>query len=265
MRVKSGWYFYLLNLRAGTRSFIKSIDYFRFREYLMAIKEINSDLDHPGEAGALDVGCGEELFGIFLAKTNNSSEVTAIDRDQGRISLQMKYFRRLSPGCRNFKAELADAVKMPQADNTFDLVTCFAVLPLIEGEGDIGIAKEIGRVLRPGGKAYITVGYGKDYKEQRDAAGARGFSRIYDEPELRKRIIGASGLELEKRMYFGEPGVKFSRFWFRLPFIIKLPFRWITPLFTLAFLKSINPKAINETNMDKVDGVFLVLKKGRGV
>lgn len=261
MRVKSGWYFYFLNLRAGMRSFIKSIDYFRFREYLMAIKEINSDFDCRKEAKALDVGCGEELFGIFLAKTNNSSQVTVVDRDQRKIALQMKYFNRLSPGCRNFKAELADAVKMPQADNTFDLVTCFAVLPLIEGEDDLKIAGEIARVLRPGGKAYITVGYGKNYKEQWNAAGARGFSRIYDEPELRKRIIAGSGLELQKRIYFGEPGIKFSRFWFSLPFLIRLPFRWIMPLFTLAFLKSIDPETVNETNMDKVDGIFLVLRK----
>ena len=261
MRIRSGWHFYLINLRAGIRSFIKSIDYFRFREYLMAMEEMDSGLDCHRKIKTIDVGCGEELFGIFLAKTDNLLDVTAIDIDQRKINLQIKYFNKLKSGCHNFRAELVNAGKMPYADNTFDLATCFAVLPLIKGEEDIKIVKEIARVLNIGGTAYITVGYGKSYREQWNVANAKGFSRVYNEIELQKRLISNSGLELKKRLYFGQPKINFSRFWFRLPFLIKLPFRWMTPLFTLAFLKSINPEMINETNQDKVDGVFLVLKK----
>lgn len=260
MRIKSGWHFYLINLKAGIRSFIKNIDYFRFREYLIAIKEISSDSGCYNKNKVLDIGCGEEIFGIFLAKSKDF-EVYAIDINQEKINLQKKYFRRLKDNFDSFNAELVDAKKMPYVNNTFDLVTCFAVLPLIKGDEDIKIVKEISRVLKIGGVAYITVGYGKDYREQWNAVSTKGFSRVYNETELKKRIINGSGLELQKRLYFGEPKVKFSRFWYRLPFLVRLPFRWLMPLLTVTFLKSINPDMINERNLDIVDGIFLVLKK----
>lgn len=251
---------YRLNLKAGLRSFVKSIDYFRYREYLMTIKEIDSGNYYDGGNTLLEIGCGEEIFGIYMALRH--LKVTAADINQHKINLQRKYFKKLRLPPNSFTAELTDCQAMPYPDNTFNMATCLAVMPLLEGDGDVRVAQEIGRVLKPGGMAYITAGYAGCYREQRDVPGSRGFSRVYDEETVQKRIIRPSGLRLEKRLYFSEEPVKFSSLWYRLPFLTRLPLRWLIPLMTLCFLKEVDPDA-GEIKTDKISGVFLAMRKAR--
>ena len=165
MVTRAEWNFYVFNVKIGIRAFLKNIDYFRFREYLMTFKEINHDFNSQLRYSLLDIGCGEEVFGIFLAKTKGW-EVTVVDMNEQKISFQNKCFKRLKDEHTVFKAETADATKMPYSDGNFDAVTCFAVAPLIEGEGDTRLLQEIGRVLKDDGRAYVTVGYGLQYQEQ---------------------------------------------------------------------------------------------------
>jgi SAM-dependent methyltransferase len=263
MCVKTTWKFYLFNLKAGIRAFLKNIDYFRFREYLMTLNEIGLNFNTHNKHTLLDIGCGEEVFGIFLAKTLNW-DVSAIDVNTQKIFLQNKYLKRLKDKYTRFKAEVVDARRMPYSDNSFDAITCFAVAPLIEGDGDMNVLKEIARVLKDNGIAYVTVGYGIQYKEQWNTVSTRGFSRVYDEVALQERLIRRSGLILDKRLYFGHPSLNFSKMWYRLPFMLKLPFRWMVPLFTLTFLKSIDPLIKEKIDFSKVNGILLVLKKHKG-
>ncbi len=207
----------------------------------------------------LDIGCGEEIWGIF-ASTFLGFEVTGIDIDQGRIDLQRKYSRRLKPPV--FKSLYVDAARMPFPSESFDVVNCFAVLPLIPGDGDSSVMREVGRVLKRGGRAYITVGYDVAYLEQNDTPSTKGFSRVYDEKALEDRLIKPSGLRLEKRLYFVEPFINFSNFWYRLPFILRLFFRaWALPLLSLFFLKEFDPSKGRTIDIKKIGGVLLVLEK----
>jgi ubiquinone/menaquinone biosynthesis C-methylase UbiE len=258
MKAVSG--LYAANAGAGLRSFVKGMDYFRFRENLM----ITGELEGGGAPGKklLDVGCGEETFGIFLARQGGFA-VHAVDIDAGKTALQRRYWERLRNGRGSFEAVRADARRLPFPDGAFDAVTCCAVLPLLEGDGDCGVMREIGRVLKPGGRAYVTVGFGEKYREQCDTLSTRGFSRVYDEAALQTRLTAPAALEEEKRLYFGQAVFPFSEWWYRLPFPLKLPFRWLIPLCTLAFLRSIDPADRPGLAPDTVDGILLILRKSR--
>lgn len=251
---------YILNFLAGLRPFLKGFDYFRIREYLMTISQIlsQSRLDRSWET-LLDIGCGEELWGVFVSK-KLGFKVTSMDIDHKKLELQKQFAIRLKAD--SFVPTNADATKMPFLNDSFDVINCFAVVPLIPGDGDSKAMHEIGRILKKSGKAYITVGYAAEYKEQKDTPSTKGFSRVYDEPNLDNRLIKPSGLRLEKRLYFVEPGWKFSKFWYRLPFILKLPFRGLLlPLLSIIFLKEFDPLSGKKIDIDKINGILLVLEK----
>ncbi|MBP7507582.1 MAG: class I SAM-dependent methyltransferase [Prolixibacteraceae bacterium] len=250
---------YLLNLRAGFRAFLKGFDYFRFREYVMAIKQISIEAGcHESLAKLLDVGCGEEIWGVFASKVL-PFKVIAIDVSMEKLALQKKIASRLNAV--SFFPTQADATNMLFSANSFEIINCFAVLPLLPDNGDIMVMKEIGRVLKKSGRAYITVGYGSQYKEQIDTASTRGFSRVYNEEALLSRLVDPSGLRVVKKFFFTEPGFKFSELWFKMPFLLKLPFRWMMPVFTSLFLKEYDPLLSKSEDLRGVQGVFLVLKK----
>ena len=171
------------------------------------------------------MGCGEEIWGVFASQCL-FFDAKAIDFSREKIAIQETLAARLKTS--RFTPVFADATKMPFSSEYFDVVNCFAVLPLIPGQGDCAVMREIGRVLKYSGRALITVGYGNEYKEQIDTASTKGFSRVYDETALWERLIVPSGLRLEKRIYFVEPKLKFSKLWFRMPFLLKLPLRWLS-------------------------------------
>lgn len=251
---------YILNLLAGVRSFLKGFDYFRIREYLMTSKQILIKFGGVKQKKTLlDIGCGEEIWGIFASK-KLGFEVTGIDIDQGKINLQKQFAKRLK--ARFFVPAYVDAKKMPFLNESFDVINCFAVLPLIPGNGDSKVMQEVGRVLKKSGRAYITVGYAAKYREQSDTASTKGFSRVYDETALVDRLIKPSGLRLDKRLYFIESCCKFSNFWYRIPFILKFPFRFLAlPLLSLLFLKEFDPEKGKNIGTTKIDGILLVLEK----
>ncbi|MCX7927263.1 MAG: class I SAM-dependent methyltransferase [Candidatus Omnitrophica bacterium] len=259
--IQNFFLFYLINCKAGLRSFIKGIDYFRLREYLIAAKQINFYFQKTKKEKTtlIDIGCGEETWGLFAAKVFGF-EVTVVDVNQKKINLQRKYSQRLN--VRSFDAICADGAKLPFFDESFDVVNCFAVLPLLPGEKDIKVMQEIGRILKKSGKALITVGYDTVFREEKDTLTTKGFSRVYDDNALSNRLIKPSGLHLVKKIYFGQPKIDFSRIWYRLPFLVKLCFRsWLLPILSLTFLKEIASPQIGAIHNKKINGVLLILEK----
>mgnify|MGYP003454477030 CR=1 FL=1 len=118
---------------------------------------------------------------------------------------------------------IADGVSLGLKSDTFDKVYSISVLEHIPGDGDTKTMRELARVLKRGGRLVVTVPYASRYRTERAGrdvynlhngeTGVFHWSHFYDEQSLRKKLIDASGLELEG-IYFGYgPG---SALWKRI-------------------------------------------------
>jgi SAM-dependent methyltransferase len=92
----------------------------------------------------LDVGCGLGHWGKILADVlPTTATIIGIDREPQWIE---QADREATP---NFSYQIGDALHLPFADNSFDLVTCQTVL--IHIEKPIDAIREMLRVAKPGG------------------------------------------------------------------------------------------------------------------
>lgn len=98
----------------------------------------------PGTRRILDVGCGTGTMLTYLARFGNAE---GVDIDTEAI----EYCR--ARGLKQVSQSAADS--LPFADDTFDLVTALDVVEHIDD--DLGVLREVRRVLRPGGQLLLTV------------------------------------------------------------------------------------------------------------
>jgi SAM-dependent methyltransferase len=113
------------------------------------------------------------------------------------------------------RAEDGRALSYPDAQ--FDKVYSVSVIEHIPDGGDSDCARELGRVLKPGGACLITVPFWPTSKDQYrrpdfywsgitgpEQDGLVFFQRRYSAEDLRRRLIEPSGLVAEKVLYVGE-------------------------------------------------------------
>jgi SAM-dependent methyltransferase len=140
----------------------------------------------PPGARALDVGCGTGANGPVLA----ARAAFAVGIDASRIPLGL--------GERTHTARLrGDATALPFPDASFDLVVALDVLEHLDDDAEG--AREVWRVLRPGGAALIFVpalevlwGLQDDVSHHR---------RRYGKAQLRA-LVAASGLQIQRLTFF---------------------------------------------------------------
>src|SRR3954468_15424434 len=140
----------------------------------------------PPGARALDVGCGTGANGPVLA----ARAAFAVGIDASPVPLGL--------GERTHAARLrGDANALPFPDGSFDLVVALDVLEHLDD--DAGGARELYRVLRPGGAALIFVpalrllwGLQDDVSHHR---------RRYGRAQLRA-LVAASGLQIQRLTFF---------------------------------------------------------------
>ena len=224
----------------------------------------------PAEARVLDVSSPKLLF-LWLA-ANTRLRLTATDILPDFIAPTRRLLDR--PGLDdNLEARLRlqtqDARALSYDDGSFDAVYSISVVEHIPGDGDALALREMARVLRPGGRVCITVPFatryaedwvGRDVYERRRSGGERLFyQRRYDDEALERRLVAPSGLAIREVVYFGEPRLRFDRFWNGLPMPARLPFAWAQPLFERAFLREL---AAGER--ERAIGVALTLEKQGG-
>lgn len=244
----------VLNAFLGIRAFLKGLDYFRFIEYVILFQAFDKFNIRKGKI--LDIGCGEEPLPLYLVSKKTFS-VIALDIDRKKIQLQKHYAKKVarkSNNKLNCDFLLGDAEHIQLKDDSVDAVICLALLLLLPGDKDKLIMKEVKRVLRPGGYAFISISYGRIYGEFNNDVVAKGFSRIYDAKAIQERISGPSGLREVDCVFFEDRLIPFSKWWYRLPFLLRLPFRWCCPLLSLSFLK-------HGRTLRSADGVMLILRK----
>lgn len=128
----------------------------RFLEYPFVFRHL--PLNKSAEI--LDVGCAGNFLPLTIAALGYKT--TAVDIRSYEIVNNIKFD--------NFNFLQRDILKDKFEENSFDIVCCISVLEHIglegrygsikDAKGDINMAKEIWRILRPGGFAILTVPYG---------------------------------------------------------------------------------------------------------
>lgn len=171
----------------------------------------------------LDIG-SPKLLAIYLAKTLGA-DVYATDIDDYFIQEYSKLgsLEQLPPD--RFHVEVEDGCHLTYENDFFTKVFAISVLEHIPDKGDSDCAREIGRVLAPGGLCMITVPFSPTsqnvYKkanqiywakpEDESADQATFFQRRYSESDLYDRLIGPSGLRLKAVRFVGERILQHSK------------------------------------------------------
>ena len=135
---------------------------------------------------ALDVGCGAGLSLIRLAGLREVGRVVGLEPDPAALRLA-----RWHRGLESIEGSVLD---LPFKNHGFDIVTCFDVLQHLADGGDVVAAREIARVLRPGGVVVIrsnSAGFGP---------GLRSGGSAYRLGELVEVLEGA-GLSIRRASY----------------------------------------------------------------
>jgi SAM-dependent methyltransferase len=143
----------------------------------------------PPRGRCLNAGCGEGLYTRFLESFPDVTEIVNIDIEQPQIAA-----RRPDPRHRDALGSVTD---LPLEDRSCDWVLCTEVIEHVED--DRAAAIELGRVLKPGGFALISV---PTPPAPYDPAHVR---EGYSLEELRE-VLAAGGLE-----------TLWSRYCFHLP------------------------------------------------
>jgi ubiquinone/menaquinone biosynthesis C-methylase UbiE len=126
--------------------------WYNFRHYSIFRTEIEALAQRWQRGRLLNVGCAH---GPDFPPFGQDFELHGVDFSRKMLQLARKYAAKYK-----FSASLveADARQLPYADDSFDWAIAVATYHHIEGnEGRLQALKELKRVLKPRGEAFITV------------------------------------------------------------------------------------------------------------
>lgn len=122
--------------------------------YCLRCKHI-FDVTHARGKRIIDLGCGVGVISIYLASFG-AKEVIAVDNVQETISVLEKILSRLDPPLTNIVARVQDALKLPYADSSFDVVIARECISHVRDFD--AFLSEISRLLKEGGILYMADG-----------------------------------------------------------------------------------------------------------
>lgn len=250
-------------------------DYVRCIEFPLVFHHLALE---PGKR-LLDVGSAQSHFPLYVVSRTDTT-VVALDASAWvawQKEAERKFVRRgIAPGGR-LHVVVADAREPALADAEFDYISLISTIEHIEADGDSVAIQRLARLLKPGGRLVLTVPYNYDcYRDfwvtdNTYTSAYRGaplfYQRHYDDDALTKRLVEPSGLQLRRKVIFGEPGWRCFNAIFanpRLPVLVKLPYLWTMPLFARRFARVLRPEEIrtkNDLPMVTTEGALLVLEK----
>lgn len=267
---------YLFNFKLSLVHRVAGMSPARCFEYPLAIINLNIQ---KGEK-LLDVGSEKSCFPLFM-KRRRAVNLVVLDIDE-KVMAQKKYAKKVGiinhPITERFniidnpkmKIEeksyisndgglniiVGDARKINLSDCSFDYVSCISAIEHIPNDGDILAIKEIARVLKPKGKAFISVPYSQKYKEGKSHGGH--FERRYDHNALNTRLIHPSGLQLKKIGFvFGQQSKKITdKIYYKLPGYVRYAVGWSCIFFALLFIST-----MDDANKDNAEFAYIVLEK----
>ncbi len=243
---------YRLKRRAGLRKALGGLDYSRCVEY----PEVLNRLELECASRVLEIGSSRLFLAPYIA-VRHGLEVHATDQDP-IVMLQKSWIRRLGHAelldSGRFVAAREDATCLTYPDESFDRIVCVSTIEHIPDTERA--AREIARVLEPGGLAAFTVPYSKRAREVHLDHGFYGkpysgtplfYEYIFDRSMLESKLILPSRLEVVSLTFLGEPGVKASEIVFHP--VLGKPLslvRWLWPWAAGLFLKPIDERQVSE-------------------
>jgi tRNA (uracil-5-)-methyltransferase TRM9 len=126
--------------------------WYNFRHRTIFPRELAELAERWRRGRLLNIGCAH---GPDFVPFKDTFELHGIDFSRGMLEQAQKYADKY-----NFKVNLveADARHLPYADNSFDWAIAVATYHHIEDSGGrLQALRELHRVLKPGGEAFITV------------------------------------------------------------------------------------------------------------
>ena len=142
-----------------------------------------------GARSVLDLGCGLGRHAIYFTK--NGFKVTAVDLSGDAVEITKKNMKEQKV---DFLCKTADMMKLPFANDAFDRVFSYHVISHQDTKGVRQVIDEITRVLKPGGKVFLTLCSKEHY-----AYGDERFPRI-DE----NTVLKTEGAEVEVPHFFAD-------------------------------------------------------------
>jgi SAM-dependent methyltransferase len=278
----SAWTFYRFSWRLGPKWFLRGVELIRGREWPEAI-------DHAGLAPGqrvLDIGSAAfSLLPLYLATrdryTVHITDISESVRAHERTLRSKGWGPVLEAG--RAVVEQQDARRLSYPDGSFDRVFAVSTIEHIGGDGDTQAVREFARVLRPGGRAVITVPCGLAFAaETRDEGLTRGisaesgagdlfrrrgtgnqvfFQYRYDEAALESRLVGPSGLRLVHRSHIDMRLADIRGIWGGRPAWLKAATNWSTPAVTGVFV-TVRPALSPITR--RSEAAVIVLEKPAG-
>jgi ubiquinone/menaquinone biosynthesis C-methylase UbiE len=187
--------------RIAESAFIRPVDYMRCAEFDAIIRLMNLS---PGDK-ILDISSPQWLS-IYLAKSN--PDISFIYTNI--LDSELEPFAEISElaGVANIQYQKCDTRELPFPDQSFDGILSVSVIEHIFPEigGDVTALKEIHRVIRPGGKVWITVPCKQtantiyldcNVYEREKAVDLNFFAREYDMPSF-KALIAKANFEADE-------------------------------------------------------------------
>lgn len=191
-----------------------------------APRYLDRDLEYPWvirslslkQGKLLDIGstAGELLFN----KLPKEIEISTLNLNRTKVSSNVKFIQ-------------GDIRKTDLNENVFDAITCISTLEHIGVEGRYGVKrdeygdlkamKEMLRILKPGGRLYLTVPYG--------AKDVLPINKLYNKERVSELFKGYKVISSEYQKYDKE-----NKYWFSVPESEAAKTNWIKDIwYSIAF------------------------------
>lgn len=141
-----------------------------------------------GGHSILDLGCGRGRHALYF--TGQGFKVTAVDLSTEAIEYNKRIQKEQGV---DYLCKRADMMKLPFANDAFDRVFSYHVISHQDTEGVQQVLQEIARVLKPGGKVFLTLA------PKNIMLFARRFPRL-DE----NTVLKTEGAEVEVPHFFAD-------------------------------------------------------------
>jgi ubiquinone/menaquinone biosynthesis C-methylase UbiE len=161
----------------------------------------------------LDIGCGAGWFESF-SLSKGVRTITGIDITEGDLRTAKRHLNSS-----NVHLQIASAIELPFADESFDTVVCWEVLEHIPPNTEHWAFQEIRRVLRPEGRLYLSTPHASISARLLDPAWWLIGHRHYSTSNLRS-MAESAGLRVDILEVRGAR-------WFNIYALNKYAAKWI--------------------------------------